>query len=525
MATRRTVVRSGGARRSRRGLAGLLVLVFTAGMLGTAPAANHLMKIREVYGGGPGAPNAQFVELQMYFCCQTLLSGTRVVVYSPSDAVLGSFTFGGNVTNGADQAFILIGTADAQSVFGVAPDLAMTPVIPASGGKVCFENPYPVDCMAWGTYPAGALATGTPFNASEGLVPGASAERKISGGINPAALDSSDDTNDSAADFRLAGPAPRNNAGTTGSACCTAGFEFDGYSVEETAGSATITVVRNTTDGSLSVDFSTANGTANAGLDYTATSGTLTFAPGETSKTFSVPILADAVDEIDETVVLNLRNLTSGVYSRPTAILKIKGNILPPSAPQNLTAAAGPGNGQITLNWSPPPSDGGAAVSAYRIYRGTSPTNPIFLTSVLASQLTYTDSGLGSGVTRYYAVSAVNIAGEGPRSNVAGATTLVTSPPSPPRNLRAEFAALGQIKLTWLAPLLPNGPITNYKIYRGTSSGGETFLVQVGPTLTYTDSGCYLVGMTVCYYQVTAVNTAGESLRSNEASQIGTRVI
>ena len=38
-----------------------------------------------------------------------------------------------------------------------------------------------------------------------------------------------------------------------------------------------------------------------AGQDYTATSGTLTFSGGETSKSFQIPILDDAVNESDET--------------------------------------------------------------------------------------------------------------------------------------------------------------------------------------------------------------------------------
>ena len=65
--------------------------------------------------------------------------------------------------------------------------------------------------------------------------------------------------------------------------------------------------------GTVTVDYATSDGTATAGSDYTAASGTLTFAAGETSKTVSVPVLDDAHDEGSETLTLTLSN-ASGAY-------------------------------------------------------------------------------------------------------------------------------------------------------------------------------------------------------------------
>ena len=62
----------------------------------------------------------------------------------------------------------------------------------------------------------------------------------------------------------------------------------------------------------VTVDYTTSDGTATAGEDYTSTSGTLTFNAGETSKTVSVPVLDDTVDERSETFTLTLSNASGG---------------------------------------------------------------------------------------------------------------------------------------------------------------------------------------------------------------------
>ncbi len=58
----------------------------------------------------------------------------------------------------------------------------------------------------------------------------------------------------------------------------------------------------------VSVDYATSDNTTTAGADYPATSGTLTFRPGETAKTISVPVFQDGHDEDHETLTLTLSN-------------------------------------------------------------------------------------------------------------------------------------------------------------------------------------------------------------------------
>jgi hypothetical protein len=56
------------------------------------------------------------------------------------------------------------------------------------------------------------------------------------------------------------------------------------------------------------VDYATSNGTATAGTDYTAVSGTLVFGQGVSTQTINVPFTADNVNEADETINLTLSN-------------------------------------------------------------------------------------------------------------------------------------------------------------------------------------------------------------------------
>ena len=94
-----------------------------------------------------------------------------------------------------------------------------------------------------------------------------------------------------------------------------------------------------------------------------------------------------------------------------------------PGPPQNLTAT--PGNGQITLKWQAPASNGGVNITSYKVYRGLSPGSETLLTSggcsSLPAVLTCTDTGLTNGTTYYYKVSAVNTLGEGQQSNEVNA--------------------------------------------------------------------------------------------------------
>src|SRR5205823_4623580 len=81
------------------------------------------------------------------------------------------------------------------------------------------------------------------------------------------------------------------------------------------------------------VQYATSDGAAHAPGDYTASSGIFTFNPGETSKTFSVPVIDNLVFEGNKTVNLTLSNPTGAALGgQSTAVLTIIENDVPPTA-------------------------------------------------------------------------------------------------------------------------------------------------------------------------------------------------
>src|SRR5438309_9192559 len=182
-----------------------------------------------------------------------------------------------------------------------------------------------------------------------------------------------------------------------------------------------------------------------------------------------------------------------------------------PSAPQNLQAVGG--NGQVTLTWDPPSDDGGAPILLYTIYRGNSSGGESFLITV-PLVTTYTDATVTNGVPYYYQVSATNAIGEGPRSSEVSVTP--ATQPGAPQGLSAAPGD-ATVSLTWSPPSSNGGsPITNYRVYRGFSSGGETLLTTLGVVTSYSDTA--VTNGVTYYYEVSALNNVGEGPRSSEAS-------
>src|SRR5262245_34825404 len=116
----------------------------------------------------------------------------------------------------------------------------------------------------------------------------------------------------------------------------TVQFASASYSVAENAGTAVIAVTLSAAaPTTVTVNYQTSDGPApdgaTAGSDYDASSGVLTFAVGETSKTFAIPIINDTAPEPNETISLQLSGPTGATLGTPsTATLTITDDDAPP---------------------------------------------------------------------------------------------------------------------------------------------------------------------------------------------------
>ena len=129
-------------------------------------------------------------------------------------------------------------------------------------------------------------------------------------------------------------------------------FASTNITVNENAGTATLTVELDpASTGTVTVDYATSDETAEAGEDYTAASGTLTFAASETSKTITVPILNDTDYDPTERFRVTLSNASGATLpTSPWAQVNITNNDAVPTASiANVTVGEGAGTMTLTL--------------------------------------------------------------------------------------------------------------------------------------------------------------------------------
>src|SRR5262249_30623721 len=143
---------------------------------------------------------------------------------------------------------------------------------------------------------------------------------------------------------------------------------------------------------------------------------------------------------------------TAGEGSRSNERSATPGStVTAPGAPTLNSATAA--NGSVALSWTAPSSNGGASITAYRVYRATASGGETLLTT-LGRVPSWTDASGANGTAYYYQVSAVTSAGEGSWSNERSATP-ATTPGAP--TLTSAAAGNNSVVLAWTAPASNGG--------------------------------------------------------------------
>ncbi|GJF09185.1 hypothetical protein NGTWS1803_13980 [Mycolicibacterium cyprinidarum] len=188
----------------------------------------------------------------------------------------------------------------------------------------------------------------------------------------------------------------------------------------------------------VTVNYATSNGTATAGSDYVAGSGTISFAAGQTSKTVYVGVIGDTTLEPDETFVVTLSAPSGATLSRATATGTIRNDDLAPQLPTVSIADASR-------------SEGGSGTSnlAFTLTLSKASATPVTVNYATSNGTATAGSDYvaGSGTVTFAAgetAKAVNVAVTGDTTVEPDETFVVTlSAPSAATVLRA--AATGTI--------------------------------------------------------------------------------
>ncbi len=214
--------------------------------------------------------------------------------------------------------------------------------------------------------------------------------------------------------------------------------------------------------------------------------------------------------------VAAINHVGSGPWS-PTAAVLTHADFA--GAPTGLTARA-VGMSRIDLAWNAPRYTGGVSIFGYRIEASDDEgaTWNIIRRNTNSTSSTLSDVNLRPATTRHYRVAAINLAGVGPFSNTARATTDATLP-AVPRRLTAEATGTSQIVLSWQAPADDGGArITGYRIEVSADGGGswEDLVANTRATTTvHTHGG--LAPASTRHYRVSAINRIGVGAASRVA--------
>ena len=281
------------------------------------------------------------------------------------------------------------------------------------------------------------------------------------------------------------------------------------YSVDEDGGSASITVTRTGgSDGAVSVGYTTSNGTATAGSDYTSRSGTLSWTDGDSAnKTFSVPIINDSIYEGNETVSLTLSSATGGatIGSPGTATMTIVDDDPPPQPGvlrfSSATYSVDENGGSASITVTRTGGSDGAVSVGYATSNGTATAGSDYRST--SGTLSWAD---GDGASKTFSVPIINDSGDEPDETVILTLSSATG--------GATIGSPGTATLTIIDDDLPPQPgVLRFSsaTYSVDENGGS---VSITVTRTGGSDGAVGVG----YATSNGTATAGSDYRSTSGT-------
>jgi hypothetical protein len=192
-----------------------------------------------------------------------------------------------------------------------------------------------------------------------------------------------------------------------------------------------------------------------------------------------------------------------------------------PGAPTGLVAT-NVSPTKIDLSWNAPSNNGGYPITGYKIeYKKGTGSYVSLVSNTANTTASYVHTGLTTGTTYTYKISAISSIGTSAASAEASATPTTESTatvPGTPTGLVATATSATQINLSWTAPSNGGSAITGYKIEYKSGTGTYSVLVANTATASTTYSHTSLTTGTTYTYKISAINAIGTGSVSSEAS-------
>jgi predicted phage tail protein len=198
--------------------------------------------------------------------------------------------------------------------------------------------------------------------------------------------------------------------------------------------------------------------------------------------------------------------------------------IMPRTTPGVATGHTGvAGNGRVTLSWTAPATNGGAAVSDYRVqYSSTNGMTWTTFADAVSATTTATVTGLTNGVSYVFRVATLNAAGAGAATAKSAAITPRTVA-GVPTGLTATAVA-GKVNLAWKAPAATGGAMISDYVVQYSSTSGTTWTTFTDATSASTSATVTGLSKGLSYvFRVATMNAAGRGAFSPKSTAVTAR--